>query len=256
MDRIRNAFEDRKAFIAYLTAGDPDLSTTRQLILAMEQTGVDMVKIGMPYENISVESDDIKSSNKRAIDAGIKTEDVFEMIKSIRKSVRIPMIILAYLETIKEYGISRFMRKCKEVDIDGLVVPNLVFEERKEISRDCDLFGVRLISVVNPSPRDRIASIAKGAKGFVYCEADKLRNEKDNQIDHREIVATIRANANVPCAMGFGVNTPDQAKTMARISDGVVIGSGIVKAIALYGKDCIRPVTEYVRTMKAALRQA
>ena len=110
MDRIRNAFEDRKAFIAYLTAGDPDLSTTRQLILAMEQTGVDMVKIGMPYENISVESDDIKASNKRAIDAGIKTEDVFEMIKSIRKSVRIPMIILAYLETIKEYGISRFMR--------------------------------------------------------------------------------------------------------------------------------------------------
>ncbi len=256
MNRVRNAFEDRKAFIAYLTAGDPDINTTKRLITAMEQGGVDLVEIGIPYGNLSIGLPDLESSNKRALDAGTKVDDVFDMILEIRKMVRIPMIVSAHLETIKEYGISRFMRKCKECNIDGLLVPDLVYEERNIISRDCDLFGVDLISVVTPGSRERISTIAKRAKGFVYCEHSEETLGKKDDIDFREMVAIIRANANVPCAMGFGITTPDQAKEMARIADGVVIGNGILHVTAEYGNDCVRPVTDYVRTMKSALRQA
>ena len=256
MRKIRNAFEDRKSFIAYLTAGDPDIETTRQLIVAMEQAGVNLVEIGIPCANLSIGIEDVIESNRRALEAETTVDDVFNMISGLDKTVRIPMILVVYLDTIKDYGISRFMRKCKECNINGIVVPDLAYEDRTVISRDCDLFGVTLISVVTPSSRDRIAAISKQAKGFVYCESGKYVVEDQVQIDFREIVATVRANASVPCALGFGITTPYQAKEMAQIADGVVIGTGIIRVTAQYGKDCIRPVTDYVRTIKTALNQA
>ncbi len=256
MNKIRNAFEDRKAFIAYLTAGDPDLETTKELILTMEQTGVDVIEIGIPSENIPVELSELQESNRRGIEAGTTAEDVFNMILSLNKTVRVPLVVLAYLDTIREYGISRFMRKCKECSVEGLIVPDLVYEERNEISRDCDLFGVDLLSIIHPSSRDEIATIAKKAKGFIYCESSPEKLGQDNEVDYSEMVAIIRGNGKVPCAMGFGITTPDQAKNLARIGDGVVIASGILRTIEEYGKNCVVPVREYIRTMKAALRQA
>ncbi len=256
MNRLRNAFEDRKAFIAYLTAGDPGLDTTKELILTMEQTGADIIEIGIPYKNIPTGLTDIVESNKRALDAGTTVEDIFNMILGLTKKIRVPVVVLAYLETIKEYGISRFMRKCKECNISGLVVPDLKSSQQSEISRDCDLFGVDLISVIHPGSREEIATIAKTSKGFIYCEASLEEVDKNAKIDFREMVAIIRANANVPCVMGFGITTLDQAKDMATISDGVVIVNGIVRTVGQYDKECIAPVREYVRAMRAALRQA
>ncbi len=256
MNKLRNAFEDRKAFIAYLTAGDPDLDTTKELILTMEKTGADIIEIGMPYESIPTELTDLVESNQRALDAGTTVEDIFNMILGLTKRIRVPLVVLAYLETIKEYGISRFMRKCKECNIAGLVVPDLESSQEREITRDCDLFGVDLISIIHPGSRDEIAAIAKRAKGFIYCESSLEEINMNGKTDFREMVAIIRGNANVPCVMGFGIMTLDQAKDMATISDGVVIVNGIVRAVGEYGKECITPVREYVRAMRAALRHA
>ena len=256
MKRIRNAFEDRKAFIAYLTAGDPDLDTTKQLIGTMVQTGVDLIVLGMPQEDTPEQLPDLKESMMRALEAETKTEDVFNMIAGLNRSIRIPMILFTFLRTIKEYGISRFMRRCKECGINGLIVPDLVCEEKNEISRDCNLFGISLIAMVNPGSKERIASLAKTAKGFVYCESSKEELGKNNNIDYSEMVAVVRAHANVPCAMGFGISTPDQAREMAKIADGVLIANGILLVLKQYGKNCIKPMADYVRTIKSALREA
>ncbi len=256
MRKIKDAFEGKKAFIAYLTAGDPDIETTKELILSMERSGVDMIEIGIPSDKVPEELADLMKSNMKGLESGVSVDDIFTMAATLSKTVRAPLLILAYLDTIKEYGISRFMRKCKECSVAGLVVPNLVFDEKKEIAKDCDLFGVDLISVVRPGSREEIAAVAKNAKGFVYCETSLEEIGKDSKSDFREMVAMVRANASVPCVMGFGIHTPDQAKDMARIADGVIIGSGIIKATTEYGKDCVGPVTDYVRTVKDAIRQA
>lgn len=256
MKRIRNAFEDKKAFIAYVTAGDPDLDTTKQIILTMDQSGVDMIDIGFPYDCSKKIESDLCQSIQRALSGGTTTEGVFQMISELRQSVRAPFVLQAHTKTIEDYGISKFMRKCKEFGIEGIIIPDLEYVEKTAISRDSDLFGVDLIPVLAPDTRERMAAIAKKAKGFVYCDATFGNTNKDGKVDLREIAAIVRSNTSIPCVMGFGITTIDQAKELARISDGVVISNGIVKATAEYGKDCIRPITDYVRTMKSALRQA
>lgn len=256
MKRIRNAFEDKKAFIAYVTAGDPDIDTTKQIIMTMDQEGVDMIDIGLPYEGSSTMESDLCQSNHRALEAGTITEDVFQMIGDLRNNIRVPFVLQTHTKTIENYGISKFMRKCKEYGIEGIIVTDLKYEEKSAIARDSELFGVNLIPVVTHDTRERMAAIAKKAKGFVYCEAVFGNTDKDEKVDYREIAAIVRSNTNIPCVMGFGITTVDQAKELARISDGVVICNGIIRATAEYGKDCIRPVTDYIRTMKAALRQA
>lgn len=255
MRRIKDAFEDKKTCIAYLTAGDPDIETTKELILSMEQVGVDIIEIGIPSDSIPENLVELKRSNSNGLKSGVSADDIFTMVETLSKTIRTPLLILAYLDSIKEYGITRFMRKCKECSVAGLVIPDLIMDETNEIIKDCNLFGVELITVVRPGTREQIAAAVKKAKGFVYCEAPLEEMHTETQSDFSEMVAIVRSNASVPCVLGFGIHTPDEAKRMARISDGVVIGKGIVKATIEYGQDCVRPVTDYVRTIRAAIRQ-
>lgn len=258
MSRIQNAFAGGKAFIAFVTAGDPDLETTARLLPAMERAGADLIEIGVPFSDPVAEGVVIQRANERALAAGATTDKLFELVAQARKSVTAPLVFLSYLNPIYTYGTERFMKRCRECGVDGLIVPDLPFEEKEEILPVCRAFGVELVSLVAPTSGERIERIAREAEGFVYCVSSMgvtgVRSEIKTDIG--EIIRHVKAATDVPCAVGFGISTPAQAQKMAALADGAIVGSAIVKLVEKYGRDCIGPVADYVRSMKKAVREA
>lgn len=256
MSRIAEAFQNGKAFIPFVTGGDPDLSTTETLLAAMAEAGADLIEIGLPFSDPIAEGAVIQEANERALAAGCTTDKLFDMVKRAREKVSVPMVILTYANPIYMYGKERFMRRCAECGIDGLIVPDLPFEEKGEISEACEAFGIEQISMIAPTSRERIALIAKEAKGFIYCVSSMgvtgVRSEIKTDIGG--MTAIVRESGSVPCAVGFGISEPEQAAKMAALSDGAIVGSAIVKLVAKYGKDSGLPVYEYVKRMKDAVR--
>lgn len=255
MSRIENAFQDKKAFIPFVTGGDPTLDITEQLLYAMEEAGADLIEIGIPFSDPIAEGVVIQEANERALSAGCTTDKLFDMIRRARQKVTVPVVFLTYLNPIYTYGKEAFMKRCRECGIDGIIVPDMPFEEKGELSGVCAEYGVDIISLVAPTSRERIRMIAKEAEGYIYCVSSLgvtgVRSEIRTDIDG--MVKLIRETTDVPCAVGFGISTPEQARKMADVSDGAIVGSAIVKMIAQYGKDCVPHVSEYVRTMKGAL---
>lgn len=258
MSRIRNAFAGGKAFIAFVTAGDPDLETTAKLLPAMEKAGADLIEIGVPFSDPVAEGVVIQRANERALAAGTTTDKLFELVAEARKTVSVPLVFLTYLNPIFTYGTERFMKKCRESGVDGLIVPDLPFEEKNELLPLCRAYGVALVPLVAPTSGERIERIAREAEGFVYCVSSMgvtgVRSEIKTDIG--EIVRHVKAATDVPCAVGFGISTPEQAKKMAALADGAIVGSAIVKLVEQYGQACIGPVSDYVRDMKNAVREA
>lgn len=258
MSRIRNAFAGGKAFIAFVTAGDPDLETTARLLPAMEKAGADLIEIGVPFSDPVAEGVVIQRANERALAAGTTTDKLFELVAEARKTVSVPLVFLTYLNPIFTYGTERFMKKCRESGVDGLIVPDLPFEEKNELLPLCRAYGVALVPLVAPTSGERIERIAREAEGFVYCVSSMgvtgVRSEIKTDIG--EIVRHVKAATDVPCAVGFGISTPEQAKKMAALADGAIVGSAIVKLVEQYGQACIGPVSDYVRDMKNAVREA
>lgn len=258
MSRIRNAFAGGKAFIAFVTAGDPDLETTARLLPAMEKAGADLIEIGVPFSDPVAEGVVIQRANERALAAGTTTDKLFELVAEVRKTVSVPLVFLTYLNPIFTYGTERFMKKCRESGVDGLIVPDLPFEEKNELLPLCRAYGVALVPLVAPTSGERIERIAREAEGFVYCVSSMgvtgVRSEIKTDIG--EIVRHVKAATDVPCAVGFGISTPEQAKKMAALADGAIVGSAIVKLVEQYGQACIGPVSDYVRDMKNAVREA
>lgn len=255
MSKIREAFDGHKAFIPFITCGDPDLSTTAAAVRAMVAAGADLIELGIPFSDPTAEGPVIQGANLRALSAGVTTDQVFDLVRELRKDVTIPMVFMTYANVVFSYDADRFIRTCSEVGIDGLILPDLPFEEKEEFQPICKKYGVDLISLIAPTSANRIAMIAREAEGFIYVVSSLgvTGTRSEIKTDIASIVKVIRENTDVPCAVGFGISTPEQAAKMAGISDGAIVGSAIIKILAQYGKDAPERIGEYVKQMKDAL---
>jgi tryptophan synthase alpha chain len=257
MNRIANAFANGKAFISFVTGGDPDLATTARLIETMAANGADLIEVGLPFSDPIAEGPVIQEANERALAAGCTIDKLFDMLAAERKKIDQPLVILTYMNPVFVYGKEKFLTRCQESGVDGLIIPDLPFEEKGEIAGDCKKFGVALISLIAPTSKERIAQIAADSEGFVYCVSSLgvtgVRSEIATDIG--EMVAQVKAVKDIPCAVGFGIATPEQAAKMAALSDGAIVGSAIVKIVAKYGEDSPERVGAYVCSMKRAVAE-
>lgn len=258
ISRIQKAFENEKAFIAFVTGGDPNIEVTEKLIPKMAEAGADLIEIGIPFSDPIAEGPVIQDADERALAAGTTTDSLFEMVKRVRTCVDVPLVFMTYINPVYTYGKEKFFKNCAESGIDGVIVPDVPFEEKKELADVCRKYDVALISMIAPTSKERIAMIAKEAEGFLYCVSSLgVTGVRDTiTTDISSMIKEVRKVTDVPCAVGFGIATPEQAKNMAAISDGAIVGSAIVKLVAKYGENCIEPVTEYVAAMKKGVMES
>ncbi len=253
--RIRDAFENRKAFIAFITCGDPDLETTEKLIHEMAESGADLIELGIPFSDPTAEGPTIFSANMRALSGGVTTDKIFEMTERLKGRVNIPMVFMTYANVVFSYGTERFCRRAAECGISGIILPDVPYEEKEEFASVCRSAGLEFVSLIAPTSHERIKMIASEAEGFVYCVSSLgvtgVRSEIKTDIS--EMINAVKAVTDVPAAVGFGISTPEQAARMAESADGVIIGSAIVKLVEKYGSDSVPYVGEYVKNIRAAL---
>ena len=256
--RITEAFEKGKAFIPYITCGDPSLEVTEQLVYAMEEAGADLIELGIPFSDPTAEGPVIQRANVRALSGGVTTDKVFDMVVKIRKNSSVPMVFMTYANVVFSYGTERFIKTAAEIGMDGLILPDVPFEEKEEFDSVCKKYGIDLISLIAPTSHERVAQIAKDAEGFVYCVSSLgVTGTRTNiTTDIGAMVKLVKAVKDISCAVGFGISMPEQAKKMAAQSDGAIVGSAIVKLCAEHGADCVPYVKEYVKSMKDAVMEA
>lgn len=258
MSNIRKAFENGKAFIPFITCGDPDTETTAKVVRAAVEAGADLIELGIPFSDPTAEGPVIQGANIRALSGGITTDKVFDLVADLRRDMTIPLVFMTYANVVFSYGAERFMKRCSETGIDGIILPDVPFEEKSEFEDVAKQYGIDMISLIAPTSADRVAMIAKEAQGFIYIVSSLgvtgVRNEISTDISH--ITEVIRQNTDVPCAVGFGISKPEQAKKMAGISDGAIVGSAIIRIIEQYGRDAAPYVAEYVKSMKDAVIEA
>ena len=264
---IAGAFKNGKAFIPFITSGDPSLEVTEQLVYACEEAGADLIELGIPFSDPTAEGPVIQEANIRALSGGVTTDKIFDMVVRIRKNTQIPMVFMTYANVVFSYhenggkidcGSERFIRRAAEIGMDGIILPDVPFEEKDEFDGLCRKYGLDLISLIAPTSNERIVEIASKAEGFVYCVSSLgvtgVRSEITTDIG--AMVKLVKQGKDIPCAVGFGISTPEQAKKMAGLSDGAIVGSAIVKLCAKYGTDCVPYVRDYVKSMKDAVREA
>lgn len=256
MSRISQAFADGKAFIAFLTAGDPSAEKTVEYILEMEQAGADLIEIGIPFSDPTAEGVVIQDANIRALSAGMTTEGVFDIVRQVREKTQVPLVFLTYLNPVFHYGFEAFFTRCQELGVDGIIIPDLPYEEKGELAGIAAAHDVDVISLIAPTSEQRIQTIAKEATGFIYVVSSMGVTGMRGQIttDIGKIVTSIRQVTDVPVAVGFGINTPQQAHDMAALSDGAIVGSAIVKLIEREGSHAANALRQYVSEMKQAVR--
>lgn len=254
--RIAEAFANGKAFIPFLTCGDPSLEVTEQLIYAMEEAGADLIELGIPFSDPTAEGPVIQAANVRALSGGVTTDKIFDMVKRLRQNTKIPMVFMTYANVVFSYGTERFIQEAASLGMDGLILPDVPFEEKEEFDSVCKKYGLDLISLIAPTSHERITQIAKEAEGFVYCVSSLGVTGMRSAIttDIGAMVQLVKAAKDIPCAVGFGISTPEQAAAMAAKSDGAIVGSAIVKLCGQYKEACVPYVKEYVKSMKGAVR--
>lgn len=255
MSKIFHAFQNGKAFIAFITCGDPDLETTRRIVISLAENGADLIELGIPFSDPTAEGSTIQAANLRALNGGVTTDKIFALVREIRRDVKIPLVFMTYANVVFSYGAEKFIATCHEIGIDGLILPDIPYEEKGEFLEICQKFDVVLISLIAPTSDNRIAMIAREAEGFIYVVSSLgvtgVRSEITTDI--AAIVKVLRRNSSVPCAIGFGISTPEQAAKMAALSDGVIVGSAIIKFVEKYGVNAPEYIGEYVRSMKLAI---
>lgn len=256
MSNIAKAFENGKAFIPFVTCGDPSLDVTEEIVYAMVEAGADLIELGIPFSDPTAEGPVIQGANIRALAGGVTTDRVFDLVKRLRRKVDIPMVFMTYANVVFSYGSERFISTCRDIGIDGLILPDIPYEEKDEFDGICKKYDLDLISLIAPTSHDRISMIASEANGFVYCVSSLGVTGTRTSIttDIGAMVDLVKKAKDIPCAVGFGISTPEQAKQMADKADGVIVGSAIVKLCAQYGRDCVPYVKEYVKSMKDAIR--
>lgn len=255
MSKIKTAFEKGKAFIPFITCGDPDLETTAAAVRAAAANGADLIELGIPFSDPTAEGPVIQGANLRALKGGVTTDKIFAFVKELRQDVKLPMVFMTYANVVFSYGAEKFISTCKEIEIDGLILPDLPYEEKEEFLPVCHKYGVDLISLIAPTSENRIAMIAKEAEGFLYIVSSLgvTGTRSEIKTDLSSIVKVVRQNTSIPCAIGFGISTPEQARKMADIANGAIVGSAIIKLLEKYGKDAPSYIGDYVKEMKAAL---
>jgi len=257
MSNIRKAFENGKTFIPFVTCGDPDLETTGKIVREAVKKGAGLIELGIPFSDPTAEGPVIQGANIRALAGGVTTDKIFDFVRELRKNIAIPLVFMTYANVVFSYGSEKFISTCAEIEIDGIILPDLPFEEKKEFQPICRKYGVDLISLIAPTSNERIAMIAREAEGFLYIVSSLGVTGTRSEIttDLASILKVVRENTDIPCAIGFGISTPEQARKMAAVSDGVIVGSAIIKLIEKYGKDSAEVVGEYVKKMKEAVTE-
>ena len=237
MSNIKKAFEQGKAFVAFITCGDPDLETTTAAVRAAVANGADLIELGIPFSDPTAEGPVIQGANIRALSGGVTTDKIFDLVRDLRTDITVPMVFMTYANVVFSYGTETFISTCKEIGIDGLILPDIPYEEKEEFLPICHKYDVELISLIAPTSENRISMIAKEAEGFLYIVSSLgvTGTRSEIKTDLKSIVDVVRQNTDIPCAIGFGISTPEQAGKMAAISDGAIVGSAIVKLIEKYG---------------------
>ena len=258
MSRTAEAFRNGKAFIPFITCGDSSLDVTEKIVYAMADAGADLIELGIPFSDPTAEGPVIQAANIRALSGGVTTDSIFDMVERIRRNTDIPMVFMTYANVVFSYGVERFVKKAAETGMDGIILPDVPFEEKEEFDFVCRRYGLDFISLIAPTSHERISMIAKEASGFVYCVSSLgvTGMRSDITTDIGAMVKLVKTANDIPCAVGFGISTPEQAKDMAGKSDGAIVGSAIVRLCEKYGEDCVPYIYEYVKAMKDAVRQA
>ena len=256
MSNIAEAFKNGKAFIGFLTGGDPTIEKSEEFILEMVKGGTDLIEIGIPFSDPIAEGPVIQEANIRALKNGCTPEKLFEMVERVRTKTNVPIVFLTYLNPVFNYGYEKFFARCQKAGVDGIIIPDMPFEEKGELANEAEAHGVDLISLIAPTSENRIQEIASQAKGYVYVVSSLgvtgIRSEI--KTDLKSIIETIRKNTSIPAAVGFGINKPEQAKEISQYADGIIVGSAIVKIIEKYGENANEHVYEYVKSMKDAMK--
>ena len=255
MSKIKNAFANGKSFIPFITCGYPDLETTAACVREMVKNGAAMIELGIPFSDPTAEGVVIQEANLKALQGGVTTDKVFELVKDLRQDVTVPLIFMTYANVIFGYGAEKFISICADIGIDGIILPDLPFEEKEEFLPLCRKYGVNLISMIAPTSENRIAMIAKEAEGFLYIVSSLGVTGTRSKIttNLEPMIKIVRENTDIPCAIGFGISTPEQAAEMSKLADGVIVGSAIIKILTKYGKDAAPYVGEFVRKIAVSL---
>ena len=245
----------KKALITFVTAGDPNLDTTKKLVLKKIESGADIIELGVPFSDPIAEGPTIQKASLRSLKGGTNLDQIFALVSDIRKETDAPLLLMMYINTVFRYGTERFFSNCKTSGIDGVIIPDLPFEERNEVEEMSDKYGVYNINLVAPTSHDRVKTIASQSKGFLYCVSSVgvtgTRSSFTTNFD--EFFSLINSSASCPACVGFGISNPEQAKEMSGYCDGIIVGSAIVNIVALYGKDSVDKVGEFVKDLKSAL---
>lgn len=253
MNRMES-LKGKKSFVAFITAGDPYIEKTEEYILAVAEAGADLIEIGIPFSDPIAEGPVIQEADIRSLSAGTTTDMVFDCVKNVRKKTDIPLVFMTYANPVYTYGKERFFAACEEAGIDGIIIPDVPFEEKDEFSGAAAAHNVKLVSMIAPTSDERIAKIAKEAEGFLYVVSSLgvtgMRSEITTDI--KSMIEKVKAVTSVPAFIGFGINTPEQAKEYYSYADGVIVGSAIVKIIAEHGENAAEPLKAYVKSMKNA----
>ena len=264
MSRIASAFtaadgSRKKAFIPFITCGDPTLGVTEEAVVAMAEAGADLIELGIPFSDPTAEGPVIQEANIRALANNVTTDDVFALVERLRaRGVEVPMVFMTYSNVLFSYGLERFAAAAAKAGIDGVILPDVPHEEKPEFAEPLAAEGLDLVSLIAPTSHERIREIASDAAGFVYCVSSLgvtgVRSEITTDI--AAMVELVRGATDVPCAVGFGISTPEQAANMAAKSDGAIVGSAIIKILAEHGEGAVPYVAEYVRAMAEAVHSA
>ncbi|MBQ8577818.1 MAG: tryptophan synthase subunit alpha [Clostridia bacterium] len=255
MSNIANAFSGGKAFIPFITCGDPDLATTAAAVREAAKNGADLIELGIPFSDPTAEGPVIQAASLRALQAGTTTDKIFDLVRDLRRDVTIPMVFMTYANVVFSYGTERFCSACRDIGIDGLILPDVPYEEKEDFAPMCEKYGLDFISLIAPTSENRIAMIAREAKGFLYIVSSLgvTGTRSEIKTDLASMVKVVRENTNIPCAIGFGISTPQQAAAMADVADGAIVGSAVVKLLGEYGADAPAHIGAYVKEMKDAV---
>jgi len=255
MSKIREAFSSGKVFMPFITGGDPNIATTEKLLYALYEEGAGIIEIGIPFSDPVAEGPVIEAADERALKAGCTVDKLFDLVRHVRADIKIPILFMSYYNPIFAYGNSRFLDNCALCGLDGLIVPDLPFEERGELLDPCRSRGLELISLIAPNSEDRIKFITEDADGFLYCVSSLgvtgVRSELGSAA--QEMIKLAKQVKDIPCAVGFGVSTPEQAHEISLFADGIIVGSAIVRIIAEHGPNCVEPVRKFAREIKNAI---
>ena len=261
MNRIDKKFvelkaQNKKALITFITAGDPDIKTTEELVLEMECAGADIIELGVPFSDPVAEGPTIQAASERALKNGVSLDDIFMLVNRLRQKTAIPILLMMYLNCIYKYGKERFFSMCAENGVDAVIVPDMPFEERDEISAEAKKYNVYSINLVAPTSNDRIKQIAKESQGFLYCVSSLgVTGQRSNfTTDFSSFFSLINEYAKVPAALGFGIYTPQQVSELKEYCQGIIVGSAIVRIVEQYGKESPKPVASFVKSLKEALK--